>query len=69
MIQLYAVRLDAARSDIVKDLIRHGVLIPISVKVEAADGDTAGTRVRFDEVVDEDVESDTPEVNWGGSQR
>ena len=67
--ELYALRNDAYDSESVKALIRHGVLIPISVKVEAADGDTAGTRVRFDEVVDEDVESDTPEVNWGGSQR
>lgn len=72
--ELYALRRDAYDSAIVKDLIRHGVLIPVSVKVEAADGDTGGTRVRV-EGVDEDesggVESEfvgtaTEPVQWGG---
>ncbi len=81
MMELYAIRRDAGRSDIVRELIRHGVLIPIVVTVEAADGDTSGTRVRYqdqlepgdlgapvDETPPEDVESEVPDVVWGGDQ-
>lgn len=62
-IELYAIRRDGYNTDLVKSLIRHGVLIPIAVTIPDV------TPTPIDETPVDEVPS-VPDVDWtGGSKR
>ncbi len=64
MIELYAIRRDGYDNQTVKALIRHGVLIPITVTVTAQAIDKA-----TESDVQSEVDPEVPDVDWGGSDR
>ena len=76
MIELYAIRRDGYDNHLIRDLIRHGVLIPIKVTV-AITGDaelvTSAAPVSIDIPTESDVQSqgapDVLEVDWTGGRK